>query len=166
MAQSKHFLTVIGQPPGEQSRAMKYDPENCMTVRMLAQEGQFPEEWAAHLGVSLETMRLWCQTYPDFYDAVGVARILLATYWTRHIKKNLNNPNAKVGLYQTLVRRIPALYGSNPIDLAQWMQTPPDATAPGQDASHGFSADQVANASTEALQERLEALRRRRQEDR
>lgn len=163
MAQSRDFLIVVGQPPGGEGRALKYDPEFCATVRMLAQEGEFPEAWGAEIGVTLETMRLWCMRHPDFREAVGQARLLLATYWTRDIRANKNNPNAKAGLYHMLARRIPALYGKTPIDLGEWLQTPPDAT--GAEGPKALDAAAVATASTDSLKERLEALKRRREEE-
>lgn len=163
MGQPRDFLVVIGQQPNGEGRALKYDPEFCNTVRVLAQEGEFPEAWGAEIGVTLETMRLWCMKHPDFREAVGQARLLLATYWTRDIVANKNNPNAKPGLYHMLARRIPALYGKTPVDLGEWLQTPPDTNAP--DQAKALDASTVAAATTDTLQQRLEALRKRREEE-
>ena len=161
--QTRNFLTVIGQPAGGEGRAKKYDPAFCDAVKMMAQVGEFPEAWGAEIGVSIETMRAWCHKHAEFRDAIGVARLLLATYWTRELQANRNNPDAKPGLYQMLTRRIPALYGREPVDLGEWIQTPPDTTAPEQ--AKALDANTVAAATTDTLKERLEALKRRREEE-
>ena len=159
----QNFLTVIGQQPGGEPRALKYDPAFCEAVKLMAQEGEFPEAWAAEIGVTLETMRLWCHRYPEFREATGIARLLLATYWTRRIARNADSDAAKPGMYAMLARRLPALYGKNPIDLVEWMHAPPEGIAAGGLAA--LDAGTVAAASTDVLRERLEALRKRRAEE-
>lgn len=165
MGQNRDFLITIGQASGETGRALKYDPEFCMRIRLLAQNGEFPEAWAAEIGITMETMRMWCHRHPEFREAVGIARLLLATYWTRKIAKNADNPNAKPGMYQMLARRIPALYGRSPIDLAEWVQTHPEGVGSDGAAPAALDAGTVAASSTEVLRERLDALRRRRAEE-
>lgn len=57
-----HFLALIGQQVGEPERNTKYDPAHCITVRRLAQEGEFSEPWAAEHGITLPTMREWIES--------------------------------------------------------------------------------------------------------
>lgn len=118
------FLSMIGQQPGEVGRATKYDPDFCLVVRELAQRGEFPEAWAAEMGVTLNTMRNWSRNHPEFAEAVVIGYHLLQTYWTRDLVANRLNPNARPGLYGLIIRRLPALYGRNPIDLVSWLVEP------------------------------------------
>jgi hypothetical protein len=52
MAQDRYFLMRIGQQPGGPGRAKVYDPDqHPARVMEMAQEGEFPEAWAADIGV-------------------------------------------------------------------------------------------------------------------
>lgn len=88
-----------------------------------------------------------------------MSRLALIDFWTRELIRNLNNPQARPGTYNMLVRRFPALYGANPVDLAEWMTTPPDAP---QSAPRDAFAERVKAMSDEEVQARLAALRARR----
>jgi len=55
MTRKRANIMLICAQPGEQ-RALKYDPEMCWRVRDMAQEGMFPEEWCADLGVTMSTL--------------------------------------------------------------------------------------------------------------
>ena len=52
------FTALVPKDPPERKYgpANKYDPDFCWTVRQLRQEGKFPEEWVAELGVTLTTL--------------------------------------------------------------------------------------------------------------
>lgn len=167
------FLALIGQQVGERGRNTKYDPGHCDTIRMLAQEGEFPEAWAAEIGVTLNTLRVWANTHDEFREAIIIAHHLLQTFWTRELAKNRNNPDARPGLYQMITRRFPALYGKAPIDLAAWLVeadpvpvAAPQPTALGQTASHAAAGAEspLKTMKTEDLEAQLEALRKRRAE--
>lgn len=49
---SRNHLVAIGQKPGAEGRARKYDPKYCDDVRLYAQEGLFPESWCARIGIT------------------------------------------------------------------------------------------------------------------
>lgn len=110
-------LRIIGQQPGDEGRAKKYDPAFGAVCRDLAQRGEFPEAWAAEIGVSLETIRLWVHGHPEFRDDVVAAKHLLATFWMRDLIKNRGNKDVNAAIYKLIVHRLPKLYGSNPVDL-------------------------------------------------
>ena len=158
------FMAVIGQQPGATGRALKYDPAFCDVIRILAQGGDFPEAWAAEIGVSVETLRRWGHEYPDFKDALIAAKHLLATFWTRDIAENRKNGKANPAMYGLIARRLPALFGKEPVDLSEYVlrpASPDDAEAP----QEALTADQARAAPTDDLTARLEALRRRRTEE-
>lgn len=157
------FLALIGQPAGGKGRATKYDPDtHCQLVRDLAQRGEFPEAWAAEIGITLNTMRVWVNTHEEFSEAVIIARHLLQTYWTRELAAARNDPNSKPGIYSIIVRRFPELYGKAPVDLFAFLHSPlPEDGAKGEEHTI-TTADGVRQMSTEDIQKRLEILRQRR----
>lgn len=159
-----NFMAVIGQPAGEQSRNSKYNPAHCDTIKLLAQAGKFPETWACDIGVSVETLRRWGHAYPEFKDALIIAKHLLGHYWTNQVAAGVKNPNANSAMYALILRRLPALFGREPVDLTEYVLRP---DAPDDHSNpEALTADTVKAAQTDDLQARLEALRRRRLEDR
>lgn len=164
---TRSFLVSIGQQAGDPGRAKKYDEEfHCAKVRELAQKGDFPEAWAAEIGVTFNTMRLWVSTYPEFKEAVFIARILLQTYWTRQLTQARDKENTKPGIYSLILRRFPELYGNNPADLWAFLHSPPgmsgiEAMIQGnKDAP--LTNDSVRTMTDADISARLEILRRRR----
>ncbi len=162
------FLARIGQPIGEKGRANKYDPAHCDTIKLLAQNGKFPETWACEIGVSVETLRLWGHRYPEFKEALVIAKHLLGHYWTEQVASGLwiekgqqgeKTRQANAAMFTLLARRLPALFGTDPVDLADYVLRPAGDAIEGQ----ALGLDQIKAASTEELQARLEALRKRRE---
>lgn len=164
---TRHFLAIIGQQPGERGRATKYDPEvHCQLVQDLAQRGEFPEAWAAEIGITLNTMRVWVNTHPEFGEAVIIARHLLQTFWTRELAEARNSEIAKPGIYSIIVRRFPELYGKNPVDLFAFLHSPlPEDGAKAEEHTI-TTADGVRQMSDEDIRKRLEILRQRRAAER
>lgn len=158
----KAFLAMIGQPVGQASRNLKYSPDLCQLVRDLARQGTFPEGWALEAGVSLETLRLWGRRYPEFAEALSMARLALLDYWTREIVRNLGNPGARPGMYGLVLRRFPAMFGTNPVDLAEWLTSPLQPTDQAEEAAE---VRRIRSLPTVDLLAELEALRRRREVD-
>lgn len=160
MAENKaQFLARIGQPVGSRGRALKYTPEHCDRIIMLAQQGEFPETWANELGVTLETFRLWRRDHPEFGEAIIMAHQYLLAHWTRFLAANLTNPNAKPKLFALLLRRFPAIYGRDPIDLANWISNDGEP-----DLSKGTDKpEDLSGLTDQELMERLDVLHRRRQ---
>lgn len=159
---TRQFMAVIGQPAGEQSRNSKYDPAYCDTIKLLAQAGKFPETWACEIGVSVETLRRWGHAYPEFKDALIISKHLLGHYWTEEVAKGINKATANSAMYALILRRLPALFGKEPVDLTEYVLRPDDIT---DDAPGALTAEAVKTTSTDDLQARLEALRKRRMEE-
>jgi hypothetical protein len=152
---------MIGQQAGDVGRATKYEPDFCLVVRELAQRGEFPEAWAAEMGVTLNTMRNWSRSYPDFAEAVVIAHHLLQTYWTRDIVANRMNPNARLGLYGLIARRLPALYGRNPVDLVSWL-VEPEKQGEGAASTLLPMIMDIRSMTDQEISTRIEVLRARR----
>lgn len=163
----QHFLMRIGQQLGERSRASKYKPEYCDQIIVWGEMGEFVEEWAANLNVTIPTIYYWAKTHPEFEEALGIAYTKLAATYAKVGRKNLSNPNFRQGLYVELLRkRFPTLYGADPkghIGDLDFLKTAPE-TLTGE-------ADDVPPPGTEArlkdddLKAQIEALQRRRSHD-
>lgn len=112
---SRSFLTLIGQQAGETGRALKYDPAMCDQVRMLAQDGLLPEEWCAHLGISMATLYRWANEYPEWEEAIVISWHLLAAFYAKKARENLNNPDLKATVLMEIMRkRFPSIWGKDP----------------------------------------------------
>lgn len=159
MVQNRTFLMRIGQQPGGPGRAKVYDPDiHPALVMQLAQEGMFPEEWASEIGVTFMTFRNWYRDHPEFAEAFEAARLLLETHWTRELKKNLNNPGARPGLWGLMMRRFSHYYGTKAPDLWAWFRDEQAKTAaPAPDGR----IDNPATAATADIERRLAELRAR-----
>lgn len=159
-----HFLALIGQQRGEPGRGTVYDADlHCQVVRMLGQQGKFPETWAAKIGVTMGTMRRWVQTHEEFAEAIIIARHLLQSYWSEELAKNRNNPNAKPGIYSMIMRRFPELYGTSPVDLFNFLETPIEDNSEGARDVTPITPEGVRMASDDEIKRRLEILRKRQQ---
>lgn len=162
---SRLWLASIGQKPGEKSRASKYDPSNCEKVIFWASEGEFIEQWAARLDVSISTIYHWANRHPDFAEAVRIAYAKMADFWLRVGVSNLGNPNFRSPVYLEILRkRLPALWKHEPLE-------PPSVnpTAVGnsddQAAPVAFSQDERRRMSSEELKAAIEQFQRRRAHD-
>lgn len=168
MAQNRHFLMRIGQQPGGPGRNTKYDPDiHPARVMELAQEGEFPEAWAADMGVTFFTLRLWCRDHPEFSDAMEAARLLLETYWTRDLVKNRLNPDARPGLYNLILRRFGHYYGLNAPDVWGFFHSRDVSAAPVGSTPQQPGEPEAKSASgmtLEQIEERLRELRAREEE--
>ena len=161
MAEPKSsFMAMIGQPVGGPGRANKYDPAHCDTIKQLAQAGKFPETWACEIGVSVETIRLWGHKHPDFREALIIAKHLLGHYWTEQVAKGTTGrlTTANASMFAMIIRRLPALFGNQPVDLTDYVLRP---EVP-EEAPQSLAPEQIKSAPTDELMSRLDALRRRR----
>lgn len=164
MAATRHQLTIIGQQPGAEGRANKYDPEMCMQIRLLAQEGKFPEQWCGPLAVSLDTMRRWRHQYPDFRDALIIARILLNAYWSQKAHDAIEKPGINQAVLITILKgRFPEFYGNNPVDVWHFLHSEDGAWRPPVDTSPADAAGLSMNLTETEVKMKLAALRARRE---
>lgn len=111
---SRADLVLIGQQPDEPGRALKYDPRYCEEIRLLAQDGKFPETWCATIGIHKVTLYRWADDHPEFEEAVMIAWVLLQSFWTKYAVTNLTNTDLRGNvLIRMLQRRFPGLYGGD-----------------------------------------------------
>lgn len=158
----RHFLALIGQQPGQKGRRTIYDADlHCQMVRDLAQVGKFPEAWAAEIGVTLNTLRVWVNTHEEFAEAMIIARHLLQAYWSNELAQARNHPNAKPGIYSLIVRRLPELYGRNPVDIFAFLHSPTNEDAAEVKDVTPITTDGVRTMTEADIEARLETLRRR-----
>lgn len=112
MARSRFAALVPLRTP--ETAACKYSPEYCNQVRMLAQEGMFPEEWCAHIGVTLQTLYNWANAYPEFEEAVHIAWWILRAYWSKKARESVQGIGmAPSVLNNILEKRFPDTWGRN-----------------------------------------------------
>ena len=156
--------------PGQRTGTTKYDPEFCQVIRDLAQQGEFLETWACHIGVSIRTLYNWANTYPEFEEAMEIAFHLSASYWTKKAAKLESGPGNMPPsmMLEILRRRFPSLWGQNArASLDHFMTrnapTEPtgaaqDAKSPGQVGDAAESEDKPTAHVSEAQRRRIEAI--------
>lgn len=67
--------------PNPVGRPTDYRPEMCQQVIDLGKEGKSKAQIAAALGKSRQTLENWSAEYPDFLDALKIARDLALAWW-------------------------------------------------------------------------------------
>lgn len=160
-------IMLIGPQPGEQ-RALKYDPEFCWTVRLMGQEGKFPEEWCARLGITMSTLYQWSNIYPDFDQAVREAWHLLNAYWTAKARDVVEKPllysDLKATIFLEILRkRFPETWGKNARNTQETFEnrnTDPEGDGT---ASPLTDPNRLRDAKIDELEQRLRTLRARRE---
>ncbi|MEM8976290.1 MAG: hypothetical protein AAGD43_29850 [Pseudomonadota bacterium] len=111
---TRHSALIQKEAPHAQN-ANKYDPDYCWTVREMAQEGMFPEEWCAHIGITMVTMYNWANRYPDFDQACNEAWWILRAYWSKKARDSIQGVGmAPSILAMILEKRFPDTWGKNP----------------------------------------------------
>ena len=111
-----NLVAVEKQPHDPRTAAVKYDPEYCMMIRDMAQDGLFPESWCARIGVTMRTLFNWANTYPDFEEAMHIAWHILHAVWSERAMKAKNGfgEHPPSVLLEILRKRFPATYGASP----------------------------------------------------
>lgn len=67
--------------PRTRGRPTKYDPAYCAKAIELGKRGKTWTAIAAALGIARETLYAWSDTYPDFSDALKLARVHAQVWW-------------------------------------------------------------------------------------
>lgn len=91
----------------------KYDPEtHDLLVVELAAQGKFPEQVAAHIGVSRATLYAWARRHPTFGKAMESARTACMAWWADAGQAGMTmGKQFNAGVWQTVVaRRFPELW--------------------------------------------------------
>ena len=126
----------------------------------MAQDGKFPEEWSAELGVTMATIYRWANEYPEFDEAVLISWHLLHAYWARYARENLNNPDLKAGLLMEMLRkRFPSTWGKDPQNTQTHFEARNKAQAGDQPL---LDPSEVRTASDEAINDAIAKLEERR----
>jgi hypothetical protein len=68
-------------PKYERGRPTKYKPEYCDLVIEIMANGRSLNSFAAAVGISRATVNVWMGQYPDFLEAVGIAKSKAAEWW-------------------------------------------------------------------------------------
>ena len=90
----------------------KYDETMGQRVMEMAQEGKFPEEWCAEIGILPSTLYNWANRYPEFEEAVENAWVLLHAWAAKTFRENLQNPNFRQTMFlKKMERRLPNTFG-------------------------------------------------------
>lgn len=148
----------------------KYDPEYCWTVRQLAQEGMFPEEWCAHLGVTYATVYNWANRYPEFEQACMEAWYLLRAYWTKKARTSVQGVGMSPSvLIKVLESRFPDTYGkTNPRNTQETFENRPGrplSEVDGDGAVRAMTPEEIKMADTDDLRARIKVLEERRKQE-
>lgn len=144
--------------------ANKYDPEYCWTVKTLGQEGKFPEEWVAEIGVTLSTLYNWANAHPEFEQAMHEAHWLCRAFWAKKARENIQGvgiPPSTLSL--VLQRRFPDMWGKASVNLHQHFEDRNKSKDP--EAVDDTSPTALRGMSREALEDRIRALETRRKHE-
>jgi|GEM_PF-2133167 len=101
--------------PHEEAADPYYEPYFCDDIKGYAEEGMYPEEWAAEFGVAEITMFGWAQRFPEFADAYAIAMTKLRASFTAELRRNSRLPGAMTNavlLSKIAASRFPDLYGT------------------------------------------------------
>lgn len=148
--------------PIEEAADEYYEPFLCDQIKMLAEDLQFPEQWAAEIGVTEARMFSWIERYPEFAEAYAEAITKLRAAFTEELMgvARGNKPDAIGPLYVMIAKkRFADLYGDIPAPVAARLPAPRDITPGGGQVIDGSVADQ----DEEELLAELEVLRKRHQ---
>lgn len=97
------------------SNRQKYDGTQGPRIMEMAEQGLWPEEWCAELGIRMSTLYAWADRYPEFEEALHNAWVLLHAWAARTWRENLNNPNFRQTMFTAkMQRRLPSTFGAEP----------------------------------------------------
>lgn len=146
--------------PHEEAADEYYEPYLCDAIVMLAEQMEFPEQWAAQIGVTEMHMFSWIEKYPEFARAYALAITKLRAAFTAELVNVARgkNPLAMAPLYGLLAKkRFADLYGDAPPPPAKGLAPPRDVT-PG---SQIIDATAVSDDDADRIRAEIKELRRR-----
>jgi len=73
----------------QRGRPPKYDPKYCQMVIDHMKDGSSLTSFAAEIEVAKNTVYEWAKKYPDFQDAINIARQKCQAWWERAGKSGL-----------------------------------------------------------------------------
>ena len=128
----------------------------------MARHGMFPEEWCAEIGVSMRTIYVWANEWPEFEEAIELAWHLLHAYWARLMRQNIANPAFRQNAaLKVMAKRFPATWGAEPRNTLEHFlaRNTPDAGSPEHLCSN---CERLRNMTDDELRERIKELEERR----
>lgn len=151
-------------PPHVEAADPYYEAFLCDQIKMLAEDMQFPEQWAAEIGVTEARMFSWIDIYPEFAEAYAVAITKLRAAFTHellHVAKGKRF--GAVGPLYVLVakKRFPDLFGDDPTPRPSAPRAPRDITPPDAGSGPQTIDGTFEDMQEEQLQAELDALRAR-----
>lgn len=158
------FTALVPVEDREYGPANKYDPEFCWTVRLMAQEGKFPEEWVSELGVTLKTIYNWANAYPEFEEAMHEAHWLCRAFWAKRARENIQGLGMSPSiLAMILERRFGDMWGKNSINLhSHFEERSKEQSENGASLSPLADQEAIRAADVDRLEERIAQLEARR----
>lgn len=95
-------------------RPSKYKPEYCEAVEAWGKEGLSITEMAAELNVTRQTLYIWADQHPEFFDAFTRAKEFSLSWWERQARIGLYNKDGvslNASLWsRSMAARFPADY--------------------------------------------------------
>lgn len=145
----------------EYGAANKYDPEHCWAVREFAQAGMFPEEWTAHLGVTMPTLYNWANAYPEFEQAMHEAWWLLQSYWTKKARASVQGTGMPPSILSMILeKRFPDTWGKNSRNTHETFESRNDVPD-----DEDTTPAELRKLTRDELREKIQALEARRKHD-
>lgn len=146
------------------SNRQKYDGGISMRILAMAEGGKFPEEWCAEIGITMRTLYVWANEYPEVAEAVEAAWHLLHAYWARLLRENMMNPALRqTTILHVMAKRFPATWGQAPNNtLEHFLARGEPARSIDLKDNQCPSCKQRAGMSREEISERIAVLQARR----
>lgn len=146
--------------PHEEAADPFYESYLCDQIKVMAEDMQFPEQWAAEIGVTEVRMFSWVGKYPEFTEAYAVAITKLrAAFTTKMLEIADGKREGAIGTLWVLIakKRFADIYGDAPVPSAG-LPAPRDITPAGDQTIDGTA---ISDMEVDQLQSELDALRRR-----
>lgn len=110
--------TTTPATPKPVGRPTKYDPAFCDKARELGANGYSREMISAELNVSWNTLLVWAENHPDFFEALEEAKTLEMVFFEKlaiqHLVERPQGDRLNTGLWsRSMAARFPKKYREN-----------------------------------------------------
>ena len=110
--------TTTPATPKPVGRPTKYDPAFCDKARELGANGYSREMISAELNVSWNTLLVWSENHPDFFEALEEAKTLEMVFFEKlaiqHLVERPQGDRLNTGLWsRSMAARFPKKYREN-----------------------------------------------------
>ena len=110
--------TTTPATPNPVGRPTKYDPAFCDKARELGANGYSREMISAELNVSWNTLLVWAENHPDFFEALEEAKTLEMVFFEKlaiqHLVERPQGDRLNTGLWsRSMAARFPKKYREN-----------------------------------------------------